>query len=218
MVEILEDRLAPATLHWIGASGTGGNLWSVAANWKEDSVPVNGSSLVFDITTAGFLSASNGFNPDNDITGLTSLDLTINDTSGSTNFDLTGNAIGLSSTGISSDASSGNATVAMPLTIASATTFSSTKDTLIVSGAVSGAGGIDFSGGSTMVLSGDNTFTGAVNVNAGTLDVEANNALGTGASATTVAASAILNINGVDYTTNQPVTLDAGATLGSAGD
>ena len=172
------------TLHWIGGSGANGNLWSVAANWLEDAAPASGDTLVFDTTTAGFVLANNGYNPVNDMAGLTNLSLILNDTSGTTNFNLTGNAIGLSATGITIDASSGNATVALPLTLPTTTTFTSTAGFLLLPGVLSGPGGINIDSSSTMILSGSNSFTGPVNVAAGILEVESNNALGSGVSTT----------------------------------
>ncbi len=41
-------------LHWIGNADATGNLWNLASNWLEDTVPVSGDDLVFDTTTAGF--------------------------------------------------------------------------------------------------------------------------------------------------------------------
>ena len=42
----LEDRLAPATVTWVGAAGA---TWSVAANWSPAQVPVNGDTVVFEV-------------------------------------------------------------------------------------------------------------------------------------------------------------------------
>ncbi len=201
------------TLHWIGGSGANGNLWSVAANWLEDAAPASGDTLVFDTTTAGFVLANNGYDPVNDMAGLTNLSLILNDTSGTTNFNLTGNAIGLSATGITIDASSGNATVALPLTLPTTTTFTSTAGFLLLPGVLSGPGGINIDTSSTMILSGSNSFTGPVNVAAGILEVESNNALGSGVSTTAVATGATLELSNVSYTTFQPVTLAPGATF-----
>ena len=45
MIEILETRIAPATLTWIGATTP---QWSAANNWSPPSVPAPGDTLVFD--------------------------------------------------------------------------------------------------------------------------------------------------------------------------
>ncbi len=44
MIEILESRVAPATLIWLGNSG---GLWSSAANWDGGTTPASGDTLIF---------------------------------------------------------------------------------------------------------------------------------------------------------------------------
>jgi autotransporter-associated beta strand protein len=53
-----------------------------------------------------------------------------------------------------------------------------TGDTLTISGAVSGSGGVTKNGGGTLVLSGNNSYSGASVVNAGTLNAANAGALG----------------------------------------
>jgi autotransporter-associated beta strand protein len=60
----------------------------------------------------------------------------------------------------------------------------------------------------SVTLSGANTFTGSTTISVGTLQVNSNNALGTAASGTTVANGAVLNLNNVNYTTAEPLTLN----------
>jgi fibronectin-binding autotransporter adhesin len=60
----------------------------------------------------------------------------------------------------------------------------------------------------TVTLSGSNTFTGSTTISAGTLQVNTNNALGTAASGTAVANGAALNLNSVNYSTAEPLTLN----------
>src|SRR5713101_3921984 len=45
-LEGLEERLTPATATWDGGAGTA--LWSDAANWSGDTLPVNGDTVEFD--------------------------------------------------------------------------------------------------------------------------------------------------------------------------
>ncbi|HEX8897404.1 MAG TPA: autotransporter-associated beta strand repeat-containing protein, partial [Chthoniobacterales bacterium] len=69
----------------------------------------------------------------------------------------------------------------------------------------------------TVTLSGANTFTGSTTISAGTLQVNTNNALGSAASGTTVANGAGLNLNNVNYTTAEPLTLNgSGISNGGA--
>ncbi|MFZ1220430.1 MAG: autotransporter-associated beta strand repeat-containing protein [Chthoniobacterales bacterium] len=86
------------------------------------------------------------------------------------------------------------------------------SDYLFQSGTVSarlgGSAGITKSTSGTVILSGSNSFTGAVNISSGLLQVNTNNALGTVASGTTVSNGAALNLNSVNYSTAETVTLN----------
>ncbi|MDB5104230.1 MAG: filamentous hemagglutinin N-terminal protein, partial [Fibrobacteres bacterium] len=68
----------------------------------------------------------------------------------------------------------------------------------------------------TWTLSSANTYTGLTTVSGGILKLASNDALGTAAGATTVATGAALDLNGIAYTTAEPVTLN-GTGLASAG-
>lgn len=86
-------------------------------------------------------------------------------------------------------------------------------DDLTISRIISGTGfGITKAGAGTLVLSGNNTYTGANVINAGTLAVTVNNALGTNAAGTTVNAGT-LDFRGVTYSTTEAITLATGSTL-----
>ena len=68
---------------------------------------------------------------------------------------------------------------------------------LTLSGAISGSGTMIKAAGGNLTLSGDNgSFTGAFNINAGTVTVSHANALGTTAGGTTVASGAALALSG----------------------
>ncbi len=89
--------------------------------------------------------------------------------------------------------------------------------TFTANGTFSGTGSLNKTGTGTMILGGANTFSGATNVNAGTLQVNVNNALGSAASGTVVAAGAVLTLNGVNYATAEPLTLNgSGISNGGA--
>jgi len=79
-----------------------------------------------------------------------------------------------------------NATLSGAITVNNATWDVDANDTLTVSGAVSGSGGITKNGTGTLILSGNNAFTGATAVNSGTLHASAANALGN---------STVVNVN-----------------------
>ncbi len=106
-LECLDDRIAPAALHWLGNAGADGLLWNVPANWQENLVPVSGDNLIFDTTTPGFAATPNGFSPSNNIAGLTNLTIAIDDDSSIGDFHLSGNANALAAGGIASNVSNG---------------------------------------------------------------------------------------------------------------
>ncbi|OAI47894.1 hypothetical protein AYO45_05505, partial [Gammaproteobacteria bacterium SCGC AG-212-F23] len=85
--------------------------------------------------------------------------------------------------------------------------------TINVSNVISGSGGVIQAGADTnsvLTLSGNNTYTGATNINSGILRVSTDGALGTTASGTTIASGAVLQFNGVTYSTAEPITINGG--------
>jgi autotransporter-associated beta strand protein len=94
-------------------------------------------------------------------------------------------------------------------------------------GVISGAQPLTFTGPGTTVLSGTNTFTGKVNLNAGTLSVSTIGNISTAgnlgkqtsaANATVTIGNATLRYTGAASSTNRPISLTAsGATLDSSG-
>ncbi len=62
----------------------------------------------------------------------------------------------------------------------------------------------------------NNSYTGLTTVSSGTLKIGANNALGTNASGTTVSNGATIDINNINYTTTEPLTL-TGTGISSLG-
>ena len=72
-------------------------------------------------------------------------------------------------------------------------------------------------GAGSMQLSAGSTYSSATNINAGTLIATANNALGTNAVGTTVAAAGTLDLRNVAYTTVEALTLNGGKLATTSG-
>jgi fibronectin-binding autotransporter adhesin len=94
-------------------------------------------------------------------------------------------------------------------------TLTNAAPTITVSGVLSNASLVK-SGTGTAILSGANTYTGATFVNAGTLKLGNNSALGTTAGATTVASGAAIDTAGFDPA-NENFTINGTGTDGAGG-
>jgi fibronectin-binding autotransporter adhesin len=90
-----------------------------------------------------------------------------------------------------------NYTLSANVTLPGAGTIQTDSSTsaLTLNGVVSGAGSLTKTGNGTLVLSGNNSYSGATNVSAGILNLQNNNALGT-SSATTETSGAAVQLQG----------------------
>ncbi len=104
-------------------------------------------------------------------------------------------------------------TLSGPVTLSGSTTLNATG-VMTISGEVSGVGGsIDKTGGSTLTLSGSNSYDGLTTVTAGVLAVQHPNALGSTAAGTTVISGGQLEVaNGVTIS-GEAVTLNGGGSI-----
>ncbi len=128
----------------------------------------------------------------------------------------TNNAVNLNSsfTYVGSNASlnlgTGNVTLGVTPTI------TVSGNTLTLDGVVSGAFGLTKAGAGDLVLGGNNTYTGATLVSAGTLELSANNALGVNALGTTVSSGATLQLDN-GYQTGSGNSSSTGSLLTISG-
>ncbi|MBS1793102.1 MAG: VCBS repeat-containing protein [Acidobacteria bacterium] len=207
LTSVVLTAQGPVTsLTWDGGGTT--NNWSEAANWNPDAAPIDGVDLVF---PAG--APADSLNMVNDIAGLDLGSITFN----ASGYTINTNALTLSG-GASTNSSGASCAISAPVTLTAPATFATTGTTSLSLGSVnqngfpmtvnassgsvgfgnvvSGAGGIVKNGAGIMALSGSNTFTGLLQVNAGTVAVQNANALGaTGATnATNIASGGSLHI------------------------
>jgi autotransporter-associated beta strand protein len=86
---------------------------------------------------------------------------------------------------------------------------------VIISGVISGSGGLTKFGSGVLVLSGANTYSGGTTVSSGTLLADNTSGSGTGSGAVTVSSGGTLNVTGA--ITGTSVGVSSGGTLGGAG-
>ena len=108
----------------------------------------------------------------------------------------------------------GNPTLNGAVALTGGNTITGAAGTFALGGVVSGAGGFDKAGAGTLVVSGNNTYTGLTQVSAGALQVSSSNGLGTTAGATHVGGNARLIVNGVAIGA-EPVILDGPGLFGA---
>lgn len=77
-----------------------------------------------------------------------------------------------------------------------------------ISNAISGTGTVTKSGAGALTLSGGNSYTGLTTISQGILKCGSTNALGTIAGSTTIVDGASLDLNGLNYSTAEPLTIN----------
>lgn len=77
-----------------------------------------------------------------------------------------------------------------------------------ISNAISGTGTVTKSGAGVLTLSGGNSYTGLTTISQGILKCGSTNALGTTAGSTTIVDGAALDLNGLNYSTAEPLTIN----------
>ena len=210
-----------ATRTWQGDVDTN---WSTAGNWAENVAPADGDVLVFPDTPTSRTS-------NNDIAGLDLASVSVTTTNSGANYSFTG--VGVTLNGPISFANpgigggGGDLTWSIPLTLGAAVTMTTSgritlvDDTIalaantltvqangdiFISGSISGTGGIVKNGGGALTLFTANTYSGATQVNGGTLAVGNASSLGGSGTGTTFANGTQLNVSFGPYVLPEPLT------------
>lgn len=185
---------------------TGNNTnWQPANSWSPNAGGgiQNGDDAVFDNNLSTTTT--------NNIVSLALNSITFGTGAGA--FDHTGNTIALGAGGLINN-STNTQTISLALTLANTGTpftTSATNGQTVITGALSGAGGLSVSGGGTLSLNGTNTYSGATNLATGTGTVNLN---GTSSSSTFTIDGGRLNVNG---SLTGGITVNSGGTLGGDG-
>jgi len=188
--------------------------WNKAANWSPATIP---NGIGASATLGGVITANR------------SITLGANVTVGSLVLD-NANSYAISGNTLTFQVASGSATLAVnhsngngAHTISSALALASSLNlnqnstgALTLGGVISGAGGLTKGGSGNLILSGANTFTGTLLVNAGTVTATSSGALGVGSTGSTVAAGATVSLQNNITIASEPLTL-AGAGVGGGG-
>ncbi len=176
-----------ANITWTGAAGDNNVLNSL--NWSPVRVPVAGDTVIFagstglapqlgtgtTISAITFSSTAQAFT----LGGAGTYTINSGVTNSSASTETINNAIKLGASQ-SWAATSGNLVVNGAVNLQTFTLTSSSAMTLTINGAISGTGGVTKTSTGTLVLSGNNTFSGTTSLSKGTLTIGSDTALGTG--------------------------------------
>jgi autotransporter-associated beta strand protein len=207
---------------WNGGSGSNSN-WTTGANWVGGTVPFYTNSPYSPAATANVIfngSTRTTVNVDATPTNYL-VSLGFSSTAGS--FTLNNGTIGITGNIFSNSANT--ETVNSNLSLVSAQTWDVSAGKLVLNGVISNAfyGTITKNGAGELDITGNNSFTGPVVVNGGTLRLTNSNALGTAEYGNQINAGATLDLNGgiavneSDFSFNGTGTSGQGALLSSGG-
>lgn len=214
-----------ATFTWNGNGSD--NNWSTGLNWSGGIAPTNNG------TAAIVLAGTNQLAPNVDAAWAIQ-SLTFNNTAGG--FVLGGSTLTIGNGGVVNNCTNPQ-TISNAIALAANQTWSATSGSIVfagnvnnntnlltvsgtsnmlISGVISGTGGLTKTGSGTNTLSGVNTYGGQTTVSAGVLAVLNGAALGATASGATVSSGAALQLQGGIVVTGENLTL-SGNGIGGGG-
>ena len=192
---------------WNPNNNNGQTNWSDRNVW-DASEPANNASGTFT-----FSSDVNKLNNFNDFTGITMTSLVFS--SGAGAYNLYGNAVTLN--GNVTNNSSTNQTIHFGVTISGQRTIQTATNNITFNGAIGGSGGITKTGQGTLTLTGNNSYSGNLDVQGGVVDLQTGPAAG-GIAALSVSSGATLLVSTSNQVNNTaPVTLSGGTIRRASG-
>ena len=197
-------RLYQAT--WDGLGGDDNML--TETNWAGDLYPASSATNVVTFAGTQRTTPVNNYTAGSDFGSIILA-------SSSDPFTITGNSMDLFALIQNSDDSL--LTLNNDLVLGSNITVNAASGNIALGGTVSGANGLTKTGDKTLIVTGTNTFSGAVTVSAGELNVRSAGALGTTAAGTTVSSGGTLALQGGITISAEPLILNgSGANSGGA--
>jgi fibronectin-binding autotransporter adhesin len=174
------------------------NTWSNGLNWASGLSPIIGDLVTFAGTTQATPNMESSY---------TNGSLTFDPTAGS--FNITNLANTLTLIGSVTNNSTNVETVSVPVATTAVLTFNAASNSLVFSNTISGTGGGVTAVGTTNILAGNNSYTGATVAGSGLLVMSGSN----GVSAVTVNANAALQLANTNAVLNSVLTLNSGSTV-----
>lgn len=156
-IDPLEERALLSLCVWDGGSAVDSN-WMTADNWVGDAIPQAGDTLQFAGSTR--TATENDFTAD---TSFAAIEFTDD------NFTISGNDLTLTS-GITVDTGVSGSTISLDIALGGAVTVSvADSESLAISSVLSGSNSLTKDGEGTLILSGNNTYSGGTTLDEGAI-------------------------------------------------